>query len=236
MKLKSIWIIGVALSALAAQAPAQRMMFGGGGGGGTPSMLLQRDDVGKEINLSDDQKTRLHALRDDMQQSMREKFQAAFSSGERPSPEAMQTMVRDMLKDVDEKVAKILDEKQAKRLKELWLQHEGGSVLTNEGVQKDLGFTAAQTAAAKDLQQKQGESMQELMGRMQNQEIEREEAMKIMQKNNDLLKSALLKLLSTTQQSKFKEMQGAPFKFDPASDQQGFGGRPGGGGGGGKVD
>ncbi len=186
-------------------------MRGPGGGAGSPTMLLQRDDVQKEIKLSADQKKKL----DDLNQAMRDKFQEMRQNGGQGGDrQAMMAEFQKMRDEQEKQVNAVLTADQQKRLKELWIQRSGAMVITNEDVQKQLGFTDDQKSKVKDLMQVSQEANQALREKMQNQEIDRQEFQASMQKNNDLLKEKLQGVLTTDQAAKLKAMGGAPFKFD----------------------
>lgn len=213
----------IAAVAMIAPAYSQGMrMMGGGGMAASPTMLLFtqdmmnpaiRGDVSAELKLTDKQKDDLMA----MNQNARSKMMEMFQSGQRPEREQMMEMFRKMQEDTDKRTKEILDAGQFKRLNELHIQRQGNNALLTEKVQKDLKLTEKQVAKIKDLQSKQREAMNSVMERMRNQEIQREEAMEIFQKNNKVMSDELGKVLTAEQAAALKAMGGAPFKFDDAN-------------------
>lgn len=115
---------------------------------------------------------------------------------------------------MDKEILAILDDTQKQRLKELWVQRAGNGILGNEDIQKELGLSDEQKTKIKDLQAKQREANQQIMERSRNQEIEREEARSLQDKNNKILNEELGKVLTADQAAKLKSMGGAPFKFE----------------------
>lgn len=211
MKLARIAVIA-ALSTLAAMSFAQgRMMMGMGGGGGK-SMLLNREDVQRDLALTSTQKDKLEGAREEMMEKMREAFTAARESGGDMS--AVRPQMEKMMKESEKTLLAILTPEQAKRLKEISIWINGNRSLLDEEIQKDLKMTDDQKSKAKNLQTKQGEAMQSLFEKMRNQEIDREEMQAAMKKNNDILDAELGKLLTADQAAQLKSMKGKEFKAD----------------------
>src|SRR5690349_22214412 len=111
------------------QQGGQRGQFGGqfGQRGGqamvmSESMLLSRNDVRKEINLTEEQKTKLEAMQKEMQDKMRAQFQGGRNQGGDNNGqagtrggfdmEAMQKQMEEMQKESNEKTKAILTPEQ----------------------------------------------------------------------------------------------------------------------------
>ncbi len=218
--MKKLLVIAV-VGALACMSLAQ----GGGGmrmrmGGGLLS-LARRDDVAKEISITADQKTKL----DDLQQTSRTQMRDAFQSmgggnGAPPDRDAMQKMMQDMQDKQKAALAGILSADQMTRLKELNIQRQGNSAILDKDVQGALGLSADQLAKIKDLQDKQMQAGQAIRDKVQNQEIDQDAARTAMQKNNDVMKTELGKILTSDQAAKLAAMGGKPFTFDTSLDNQ----------------
>ena len=220
--MKNIAKLAVVIAAIAvvAVAPAQRMMMGGGGMS-SPAMTLFsggmrettiRDDVSRELKLTNEQKDKLL----EAAQKQREEMMASFTGGggERPDMAVIQKMMAEMQTKSEKTVKEILTPEQSKRLRELYIQRSGNNALLNIDVQKELKFTDAQTAKVKVLQTKQGEAMAGIMERMRNGEVQRDEMRPLMEKNNKILGEELLKILTAEQATQFRAMSGVAFKFD----------------------
>lgn len=216
--LKALFVAAVAVCAVASQAQGFRMMGAGGGGGAMMLFRMNQDgaeireDIAKELKLTDEQKKKLLAVQDEQRQKMMDMFQGGgFDPSDR---EKMQKVIGDMMKESEKKVNDVLDDPQEKRLKELSIQRQGNSAIMNEDVQKELALTDAQKAKVKELQTKQQEAMQATMEKMRNGEIERDQIRDIMSKNQKIMNDELGKILTTDQAAKLKTMGGAPFKFE----------------------
>ncbi len=81
-------------------------------------------------------------------------------------------------------------------------------------MQKSLGLPAEKVAKIKDLMDKQRQANTELMQKVRNQEMDRQEAQEIIQKNDKSLNDEIEKVLSSDEIAKFKAMRGAEFAFD----------------------
>lgn len=194
--------------------------MGGMGGGGGMMLLFRmnmegaeiREDIAKELKLTDDQKKKLLGVQDEQRQKMMDMFQGGgFDPSDR---EKMQKVIGDMMKESEKKVNDVLDDPQEKRLKELSIQRQGNNAITDPAVQKELGLSDAQKTKISDLQKKQQEAMQSTMEKMRNGEIDREQIQDIMTKNRKIMNDELGKILTTDQANKLKTMGGAAFKFE----------------------
>lgn len=207
------------------QTRGQRGGFGQRGGmmrGGGESSLVRRADVQKELGITEEQKTKLEEMATKEREARRAAFQnrsndnggAATGGGQQGRRGFDPAEMAKQRAEQHKALAAILDAKQMKRLGELALQQQGARALGQEDTQKALGLSADQVAKIKDIQTKEREAMQSLMEKMRNQELTREEMQASMEKNNKALGDELTKVLTSDQAAKFKEMQGAPFKFD----------------------
>ncbi|MBI5706890.1 MAG: hypothetical protein HZC36_07860 [Armatimonadetes bacterium] len=223
MKLSKIFAIAALIAAAVAPVSAQGFRMMGGGGAGSPLNIMfsfnfqdreftVRSDVSKELKLTDDQKSKLLAWNQAQMESMRGSFQPG---GQPPSQEEMQAMAKKRA-EAEAKITKeVLDETQAKRLRELWVQRTGNAIILNADVQKELGITDDQKKKAADLQKRQGEANQSIMQKARDGEIEFSEVRDLMAKNTKALNDELGKILTKEQADRLKAMGGAPFKFDP---------------------
>lgn len=205
-------------------------MFMMGRGGGSPAMLLGRSDVQHDLGLSDEQKDKLTKIREDAMEEMRNRMQnSGFQPGGPPPSEEQQKKMReDMQKfqaEQEAKVNAVITAEQQKRLLEIFVQLNGNGAITNKSVQSGLGLTADQLAKVKSLQEKQRTANREIFQKMRDGELDRSEIRPLMEKNNNILKEELGKVLTDAQKAKLKAMEGEK-KFVPDPEEEG--GRPGG--------
>jgi hypothetical protein len=110
----------------------------------------------------------------------------------------------------------IISEAQLKRVDEIALQLQGNMAVMQAEVQKALALKEDQIEKIKDLQKRQQEANRTLFEKIQSQEITREDMQASMQKNNEIMKTEIGKILTSDQSAKLKAMQGKPFVADPA--------------------
>lgn len=217
--LKFVLVLTTAVLAVASQAQGFGMMMAPGGSPPKSMLLFRmsregasiRADVSKELKLTDDQKSKLDKVQADQRQKMMDAFQGGFDPSDR---EKLSKMIGDMMKESDKAAMAVLNEEQAKRLNELWIQRSGNSAIANPEVQKELGLNETQIKKIKDLQDKQQQANQAMMQKIQNQEIDFQEMRDQSAKNQKILLEEFGKVLTTDQAAKLKKMGGAEFKFE----------------------
>jgi hypothetical protein len=219
MKLNRLAII-VAVAALACSALAQ----GGGGqrrGGGrgnpyAPTSLVRLEEVQKELNITDDQKTKLADLQASVQTKMTDL--AASANGDRTAMTEGRAKIN---ADAAKALGDILQPEQMKRLRELQIQWSGKSILaTDKELQSTLSITDEQKTKIAELIAKQQAANQEA-----SQGGDRQAAAEARTKNAKILEDEIDKVLTDAQKTKLKELGGKELA-KPAP-------RPRGGGGGG---
>jgi uncharacterized protein YPO0396 len=179
-------------------------------------MLLFRSDVQADLQLTDDQKSKLDTLRSELRGAGGRRRGGgggngdAQPAGQRPTREAMAQRRAEQEKKVNE----ILTPDQQKRLKEIQVQLAGPQVLTVDEFQKELGLTTAQIAKVESLQRTYREAMTSVREKAQKQELDRQAAADAQKKNVDTLREELQKVLTPAQAEKLKAMGGKPFKAD----------------------
>lgn len=203
-------VVVSALSMAQGRGGGMRMMGGGGG----MSQLLARPDVQAEIKLTDEQKGKLDDQRQAMRDAMRQRFQNGGGASSGTDREAMMKEFQEAAKKAEKEALAVLDDKQKARLKELWIQREGNNVVTNEDIQKELGFSEEQKGKVKSLQDASRQAMSEIFQKMQNGELDRSEMQPLMEKNQKAMSDELGKVMTADQAAKLKAMRGAEFKFD----------------------
>ncbi len=219
--------------------------FGGmmpfGGPGGMPAsrlMLLGIPEVQKELKLDEQQQDQVKELMGESRKQM----QAAFAGVDFQKIRDMSEEERTKLfaearkkteaatKELDAKVAKLLDAGQLERLEQLQLQREGVAAFNRPEIAKKLGLSEEQQAKIRKIQEEARRAAGGFPGRDATDE-ERQEFFAQMRKRGEKVQADLLAVLTDQQQQKWTEMKGKEFKFP----QPQFGpGGPGGFGPGGK--
>ena len=205
--------------------------FGQGRGGGmTPMTLLMRGDVRKDLELSEEQISKVEALQPQRGQGGAGGGQRGQGGGQGQGGggqrqgggqmtdeqrAAMQEAARKRAEEQKTAIAGILSPAQVTRLTEIGYQLQGNMAILQADTQKALGLDEKQIAAVKDLQSKQQEANQALFQKMRDQELTREELTEKMTKNMDIMKAELGKILKADQAAKLKAMGGTkPFVAD----------------------
>jgi len=206
MNLKIVFVT-LCIGAVVAVSPAQQgrgRMFGNPVQ--NPSILLQRDDVRDDLQLTDDQKSKLF----DLQQGLGDRFrEVARTAGD--DPEARKKAFENIGKKIVEEVNKILTTGQQTRLKQISIQLAGNTSATSPDVQKDLSLTAAQKAGIDDLSSRQQKAMTEAFDKLRNGELQIQDITDIRKKNDKVLNDEIGKILTQSQKDKLKTLGGKPF-------------------------
>ncbi len=195
--------------------------FGQGRGGGmTPLSLLMRGDVRKDLDLKEEQITKIEALQPQRGQGGGGQGQGGGGQRGQMTDEqraAMQEAARKRAEEQKAAIAAILSPEQVTRLSEIAYQLQGNMAIPQADTQKLLGLDDKQIASIKDLQTKQQEANQALFQKMRDQEITQEELRDKMTKNTDIMKAELGKILKADQAAKLKALGGTkPFVADQA--------------------
>jgi Spy/CpxP family protein refolding chaperone len=223
-------LCGFVLAFLATAAVAQPP--GGGFGFGMmrmpPTRLLRMAEVQKELNITDAQKPKLDDLLEELQSDAQSAMSGFdFQAIRDMSPEERNTKMSEIRAKTDElnkqsepKIAKVLDENQMKRLKQLQIQQEGSAAFTRPEVVAKLNLTDDQKAKIKKLQDDAMAQMRSAFNPDASQE-ERQAARAKMQESRAKTLKDIVALLNSDQAKTWSELTGKEFKFPPF---RGFGG------------
>lgn len=223
-------------------------MRGPGIMGGGISGLLRREQVQKELKLTEDQKSGLRQMAEERMAQMRERFgggdrgtREELSDADRQAQrEERIKQIQEQAKNTEEKVRGLLKPEQFKRLKQIELQQQGVNGLNRPDIAQALGLTEEQKQGMKEIfggLQKQTEEIGEqsrsvFQGFREAGEEERaklrEKGEQLRAKGEAIRKEAQQKamaLLTDEQKGKLKGLMGEPFQLE----QRAMPGRPGGG-------
>mgnify|MGYP001045004619 CR=1 FL=1 len=223
MRVKTI-VVSVLAASLVYSACAQGV-FGGGqprqgqGGGqglrgqgfsrmmgaGLAGLLLQRPDVQRELNLTEQQKTQV--------QQMQESMRAAWQELRNLPPQERRQKMEELRQKNDP--TKVLNESQKKRLRELELQAMGPMAFLQPEVADELKLTQEQRSRLQGIVTQQ---MQQLRERFQGGGFGQGQGIQNFQQMREQMEKQMLEVLTPAQREKWQQMQGKPFQFE--------GGRP----------
>jgi DNA-directed RNA polymerase beta' subunit len=223
-KVLVLLLVGASVAAMAQNGGGRGGRQGGFGRNNNSLIgLLNRDDVKGELKISDDQKSKLDALRPARGQGGNRggggnagggNGGGGNGGGNRQGgtfdPEAMRKLQAEREKNTLE----VLTADQVKRLKELYVQRVGARAVLREDFQTELKFTPDQKSKIEALQKTQQEANQSVMEKVRSGELERTAVQDIMKKNETALTDELNKVLTADQKAKLKALEGTPFKFD----------------------
>jgi Spy/CpxP family protein refolding chaperone len=199
--------------------------FGRMMGMGMASALLERPDVQRELNLTEQQKTQIRQ----MQEAMR----AAWQEMRNLPPQERRQKMEELRQKNDP--TKVLNETQKKRLRELELQAMGPTAFLQPEVADELKLTQEQRSRLQGIVMQQ---MQQLREQFQSGGFGQGQGAQNFQQIREQMEKQMLEVLTPAQREKWQQMQGKPFQFEGGrpmlwSGMGGFGqqGRPRGGSG-----
>lgn len=196
---------GVALAlALFQQAEAQRRGRGGlRPGNVTAAQLLMVDAVQKDIQLTDEQKSKVKAINEGVISGRKKLFaEISKESGDRAA------RVAELNKKAAADIEKLLDETQRKRLQEILLQANGATELNKKEIQEALKITKEQDAKLKEVRKENAKARQETLANLEGDRIAK---MVELQKAAD---EKLLAVLTPEQRKQFEAMQGKKIELN----------------------
>jgi hypothetical protein len=198
--------------------------FGMGMGG--PAALLMRQDVQKELKLTDDQLAKLKEVGDEMREKGKEAFDKADLQGlgQQERFAKMAEIMKPVNDEAAKKITALLQPEQNKRLKQLQRQQAGVRAFTEKEVQEALKLTDDQkeqiNTLAKDIEREISEMRKGAAGDFSK-------FGEIMKNGQALNQEGIEKIqatLTADQKKEWKELTGEKFEFK----MEGFGGFKGG--------
>jgi hypothetical protein len=177
--------------------------------------LVARQDVQRDLKMTDQQVKAVQAVMDDV----RARMEAMRDSGE--DRESMMLAVRDAAQQAEAKIKEILDDAQERRLREIGIQLAGLQAVFQPDVQRELGLTADQIGKINVVREEEQAAMQEMMELVRNQSLSRDE---MAQRRRELRQESGKKLeaiLTPANREALKRLGGAEFKADPVQGRRG---------------
>lgn len=178
--------------------------------------IAQTEKVQDALKVEDDVKKKFSELAE----AAREKMMAARDEN-RDDLEAMGKAMDEISSELAKETGELLDEKQTKRLHEIYLQVNGVMALTDKVVSEQLKLESEQSEKLETIIQESRDSLREMFGEFREMEDEeRQEAMEKWQKDRD---EKMMTVLSEEQKKAFEEAKGEKFEFEAADFRRGRG-------------
>jgi len=202
-------VLGLSLVALLS-GPAAAQGGRGFGRFGSLAFLLGNESVQKELKLDDKQLEKAKELAEKTSEEMREKFQGLQDL----SPEERRAKVteinREMTASTLKAAGEFLKPEQITRLKQISYQQRQAQAFTDPEVAKKLNLKDAQKTEIQTMVQEAGAEMRTIF---QENQDDREAAMKKIQELNKKTLEKVVAKLNDEQQKGWKELLGAPFEI-----------------------
>ncbi len=183
-------------------------------GGMSGAMLLQSEQVQKELKITEAQKTKLQELSEKVRSEIRDLMsgmQNLSQEERRKKFEEMQPEMEKRAETLRKEIATILNPKQVKRWRQIELQQQGATALLRPEVADTIGLTDEQKAKLKEINDGTAEKMRKLFEERGGDRQARSAKMQQLREEGEKQAMALLK---PEQKQKLGEMMGEPFKLD----------------------
>jgi hypothetical protein len=185
-------------------------------------MLLNMREVREELGTKEDQNKQLDELTRSIRPPERPNFEDLNDDERRERMEAMRAKQEEVFRGTEEKLSKILDEKQLARFKELRLQRQGVGALMRPELAKQLELSEEQQDKIRKIQEGARPEGRGPGNFQEMSEEERREFFTQMRERREKADAEILAVLTDEQKTKWNELQGEKFDFPR--------GGPGGGG------
>ena len=194
----------------------QQVLFAAPLGGGDSTMLLQQESVKKELKLTPEQITKVKNL----SEKMRVKFdqflnaRAEESGGKKiivvdADDDEHSKRMQELRRETEQALARILKPEQAKRLKQISYQRQGSRAFTDPEVTKVLQLTDEQKKKIHEVNEETNEQLHEFFQPGMPPDEETHQKMTKLQRASV---AKIMRLLTVAQKTKWKELEGKPFK------------------------
>jgi len=188
----------------------------GGGFGLTDTMLIGNEKVQKELELVEDQVSKINKLREESQAEGRKLFEGIRDLPEdqrRAKFEEMNTKREESQKALRAKINEVLLPDQRDRLKELVIQAQGTGALNNEETAAALKITDEQKKKIETIREEAGPKMREAMGTPGQGGLSEEARAKLAEIRKESSEKVLA-VLTTEQKAQFEKMKGEKSDID----------------------
>jgi pantoate kinase len=200
------------LALIAGPAAAQQGRGFGFGGGGNLATLAANTGVQKELKLDDQQVEKAKDLAEKTREKMRETRETLQGLEGEERRTKQQEISREMNASSLKALGEFLKPEQIARLKQISYQVRGVAAFSDPEVQKKLNLTDSQKSDIQAMVQEFGTESRTIF---QDNQDDREAAMKKIQELGKQTLSKAEAKLNDEQQKSWKELLGAPFDFKP---------------------
>ena len=167
------------------------------------------EEVQTALKLTDDQKTKVDEINDELRDDRRELFQGGGGGGDfRACARNGETE-----QEAAAKLAEVLDAGQQKRLMGIQIQVNGADVLLEPAVAKELNVTEDQKTKLEEVQRRKSQAMMRCSGTKCKISIATSDAQKLQEIRAEADKK-LLAVLTSEQQAQFEALKGEPVEID----------------------
>lgn len=205
--ISSLTVILVATCAANASAQGNRKGQGGGMGRGfgaiSPVTLAANADVQKDLGVKEEAAEKIKALGEEMNTARRELMSGGFPMDQEGRQKLMEDLNK-LNKEFGDKLGKLIDEKQTKRLDEIQIQVTGFSgALAMPKVAEALKITDEQQQDIRAAGQDSFAKLREL-----GQDATAEQRAEVMKE----AETAMMKVLTDDQKKAYETLKGKPFE------------------------
>lgn len=182
-------------------------------GAGEISHLLRQESVRKEIRLSDEALKSLEEQRDNRRKVFDELFQQFRD--EKKSLEQLKKEMRQQVESDDEETWKLLAGADRQRLIGLFVQERQASAITNSKVAELVGITEARRQEISEFRDKVAAQLFKEIEPEMRERLSAASRQKIWERTFRKISNSVDEMLSDEQKAKLKQLEGAPFVFEP---------------------
>lgn len=177
-----------------------------------PQPLYRMPDVGKSLNLTDDQVKQLNALTDKVQGTYANQYEKLGTVPEADRFARRYELERKYMNDWTTGAREVFKDNQLNRYRQLQYQYGGFGTLTDPEVQKRLALTEEQRKALRDSVDWSAQQMNDIYRQGAS---DRQRAAQLYQEYQKQYQGRFNKYLTPEQQKTWRDMTGEPYTFQP---------------------
>jgi hypothetical protein len=170
-------------------------------------MLVNNEDVQKELKLDKDQVDKAKTAVQNVQKKHQDEFTKLRDLGQEERREKTQELSRTVSEESLQALGEVLKPEQIKRLKQIELQQAGARAFIRPDVQKALNLTAQQKESIKTIEEDAAKALRELFTGG-NAQGGRERMATLRKETTDKIQA----VLTGEQKTTWKELTGEPFE------------------------